>query len=180
MRYFLTIFFGLSLLTAQGQTNVSNDTIQWRESRPITWDDFKGEPMEGVGLAGEVFCMNLANFERPNAFQKTKFKVVAIFDRKISWIDKDSRTETGLIYFQVMFNIYEVHARNLRKDLATSKFGYDPTPLFQEKYSNSMTNLASEFNQFRRETKMGADVDALMIWKKRVEDELMALEEYRR
>ncbi|WP_127122463.1 hypothetical protein [Chryseotalea sanaruensis] len=180
MRYVLTIFFSFSFLTGQGQTIVSNDTLQWRESRPITWDDFKGEPMEGLGLAGEIFCMNLANFERPNAFQKTKFKVVAIFDRTKSWIDSNARTETGLIYFLVMFNIYEVHARSLRRDLATSKFGYDPTPLFQEKYNNSMTNLANEFNQFRRETKMGADVSALMTWKKRVEEELITLEEFRR
>lgn len=180
MRYILTIIFGLSFLTGQGQTTVSNDTLQWQESRPITWDDFKGEPIEGLGLVGEVFCMNLANFERPNAFQKTKFKVVAIFDRTKSWIDKDAREETVLTYFQVMFNIYEVHARSLRKDLATSKFGYDPTPLFQEKYNNSMNNLINEFNQFRRETKMGTDINALMTWKKRVEEELKALEDFRR
>ncbi len=135
--------------------------------------------MEGLGLMGEVFCMNLANFEKPNAFQKTKFKVVAIFDRTKSWIDPDAKTDVGLTYFQVMFNIYEVHARSLRKDLATSKFGYDPTPLFQEKYNNSMTNLTNEFNQFRRETKMGIDIDALMAWKTQVEEELGTLDEYK-
>ena len=180
MRYVLTIISGLFFLAAEGQTTVSNDTIQWQESRPLTWDDFKGEPMEGLGLMGEAFCMNLANFARPNAFQKAKFNVVAIFDRTKSWIDADAKSEAGLTYFQVMFNIYEVHARNLRKDLATSKFGYDPTPLFQEKYNNSMTNLINEFNQFRRETKMGADSNALMTWKIRVEEELKMLDEYKR
>jgi len=180
MRFVLTFILGLFLITANGQTPVPNDTLQWRESRPLTWDDFRGEPMAGLGLMGEVFCMNLANFERPNAFQKTKFKVVAMFDRTKSWIDPDAKSEVGLTYFQVMFNIYEVHARSLRKDLATSKFGYDPTPQFQEKYNNSMTNLSNEFNQFRRETKMGTDVDSLMDWKTKVEEELRQLDEYKR
>ena len=136
--------------------------------------------MEGVGVNGEVFCMTIANFERPNAFQKTKFKVVAIFDRTKSWINNDDKSDIGLTYFQVSFNIYEVHARNLRMDLATSKFGLDPTPLFQEKYNNSMTNLTSEFNQFRRETKMGIDVNALTNWKAKVDEELRALDEYKK
>jgi len=180
MRYILTgLFFGL-LLSVKAQTPVSNDTLQWNENRPLSWSDFKGEPMEGVGLSGEVFCMNLANYERPNAFQKTKFKVVAIFDRTKSWINTEAKSDVGLTYFQVMFNIYEVHARNLRKDLATSKFKADPNPEFQEKYNTSMTNLINEFNQFRRETKMGLDTAALATWKTKVKEELTTLEEYKK
>lgn len=179
MRYILSILLAVIFLTAEAQTTVSNDTIHWRESRPLTWDDFKGEPVEGIGLMGESFCMNAAGFSKPNAFQKTKFDVVAMFDRSKSWIDPKAKSEAGLTYFQVLFNIYEVHARSLRKDLATSKLGYDPTQKFQEKYNNSMTGLADEFNQFRRETKLGTDSDALASWKIKVEEELKMLEEYR-
>ena len=180
MRYVLT---GLLLTTVHlvfGQTNVSNDTLHWNSNRQLTWDDFRGDPLEGIGLDGEVFCMNMANFERPNIFQKAKFKVVAIFDRTKSWIDEDHKSDIALRYFQVMFNIYEVHARSLRRDLSTAKFGADPTPIFQEKYNQSMTNLATEFNLFRKETKLGRDVSELDKWKLKVDEELKALEVYER
>jgi hypothetical protein len=180
MKYLVTIFLFCALSNAKAQGNVKNDTLHWNVNKPLTWNDFKGDAIEGIGLVGEVFCMNLANFERANAFQKTKFKVVAIFDRTKSWIEKDAKVDQALLYFQVMFNIYEVHARALRKDLATSKFGYDPTNLFQEKYNNSMTNLTNEFNQYRKETKMGIDSTALVDWKIKVELELNDLKDFRK
>jgi hypothetical protein len=180
MKYILAGLLFTLLSSAKAQTPIPNDTLQWNENRPLTWSDFKGDPMEGVGLNGEVFCMNLANYERPNAFQKTKFKVVAIFDRTKSWISSGAKSDIGLTYFQVIFNIYEVHARNLRKDLATSKFKADPNPEFQEKYNTSMTNLVNEFNQFRRETKMGLDTEALATWNTKVEGELRTLDEYKK
>lgn len=180
MRYILT---GLLLTIGTlsfGQANVSNDTLQWRSNRLLTWDDFRGEPLEGVGLNGEAFCMNMANFEMAGMFQKTKFKVAAIFDRTKSWITVEHKSDVGLTYFQVMFNIYEVHARSLRRDLSTTKFGSDPTPVFQEKYNQSMTNLSNEFNQFRRETKLGRDEDSLTRWKVKVDEELKLLDEYKK
>jgi hypothetical protein len=179
MRYLLTILLGLIFLTTQAQTTISNDTIHWRESRPLTWDDFKGEAIEGIGLTGEAFCMNAAGFKKPNAFQKSAFDVVAMFDRAKSWMDPKAKSDEGLMFFQIMFNIYEVHARSLRKDLATSKFPFDPSALFQEKYNASMTNLTNEFNEFRRETKLGTDSDALKRWKIKVDEELNTLDEYK-
>lgn len=172
------VFLVNTYLTLFGQDNISNDTIHWKKDR-LSWDDFKGEAIEGIGMLGEAFCMNLANFEKPNMYQKTKFDVVAIFDRTKSWVDTNNTSEIGLIYFQVMFNIYEVHARLLKKELANTKFGMNPNSIFQEKYNASMTNLMNEFNLFRRETKMGSDVQALMSWKLKVDEELLALEKFK-
>jgi len=180
MRYLLSIIFSVCLLSVLGQTTTSNDTLNWQESRPLKLDDFKGEPIEGIGLAGEAFCMNLANFKKPNAFQKTRFTVVAIFDRSKSWIDPEAESENLLSYFQIMFNIYEIHARYLRKDLAESKFGLDPSPLFQEKYNASMSSLMNQFNQYRRETKMGSDQKKVEEWKLKIDEELNSLSEYKR
>ncbi len=40
----------LTLNTARSQTSISNDTIHWDSARPLTWEDFKGEAIEGVNL----------------------------------------------------------------------------------------------------------------------------------
>jgi len=162
----------------EAQSLSSMDTLQWRSSRPLTWEDFKGEPIDGIGLTGEVFCMNIANFERANAFQKVRFKVFPIFDRPKSWINNDMKSADALRYFQVIFNLYEVHARHLRKELSVTKFGADPNPVFQEKYNTSMALLMEEFNQFRKDTKMGVDKNALIAWETKVDGELKSLEAF--
>ena len=175
----IIILLFISSSFTYAQTLNSNDTLHWKSDSSLTWNDFKGDPIEGVGLKGEVFCMNLANFEKPNRFQKTKFSVVSIFDRTKAWITKGSKSAQTLQYFQTMFNIYEVHARKLRKDLSESVFGDNPNPLFQEKYNASMTNLTNEFNEFKKETKLGSDKIALAKWKIMVKEELQLLDAYK-
>jgi hypothetical protein len=164
---------------ANGQTGSPNDTLHWGENRKLAWSDFKGEPLEYTGFMGESFCMMTANFERPTIFSKTNFKVYAIFDRTKSWVSSNAKSDNCLLYFQIMFNLYELNARKLRKDLSETKFGADPNPLFQEKYNNSMTALTNEFNEFRKETKMGQDNDALVNWDKKVRDNLKLLENFK-
>lgn len=161
------------------QTGQINDTLHWNESRRLTWADFKGEALEYTGFAGECFCMNLANFERPNFFSKTTFTVISVFDRSKSWVSPKTKNGIGLLFFQTMFDLYELHARELRKELSGTKFGADPTAVFQEKYNTSMTALTNEYNEFRKETKLGQDSDALLRWARKVKEGLNSLNDYR-
>ena len=164
---------------ANCQTEAINDTLHWNENRELAMSDFKGETLEFTGLMGEAFCMMTANFERPTVFSKTTFKVYAIFDKKKSWVSLKEKDDNVLFYFQVMFNLYELHARELRKDLSETRFGLDPNSVFQEKYNASMTELTNDFNEFRKDTKMGLDNNALMTWNKKVHDSLKILENYK-
>lgn len=161
------------------QSNHPNDTLHWNENRKLSWHDFRGEPLDYTGFTGEAFCMNMANFERPHAFAKTAFQVTAVFDRTKSWVNPESMTDIGLLYFQVMFDLYELHARKLRKELSETKFGRDPNAVFQEKYNNSMTALTNEYNEFRKETKLGGDESAVRDWFDRTREKLTLLDAYK-
>jgi len=174
------ILTGLLLASClYGQNKVPNDTIHWSESKKISWSDFKGEPQLYTGLMGEAFCMNSGYYERPNAFTKTNFKVYAVFDRTKSWINPDAKSDYGLLYFRVMFNLYEKHARELRKELSENNPGKDVNSFFQEKYNVSMTALSDEFNEFRNDTRMGQDKGALLRWEKKVNEDLLGLDSYK-
>jgi hypothetical protein len=179
MRLYLTLACLVLINTVFGQTNVSNDTLHWNENRKLKWEDFRGEPQEYSGFIGECFCMNLANFERPNIFSKTTFTVISLFDRTKSWVSTSAKSDIGLVYFQTIFNIYELHARELRKELSATKFGTDPTKIFQDKYNASMTDLMNHYNQFRKETKMGSDTNILKLWSGEVQSSLDSLNNYR-
>jgi hypothetical protein len=179
MRITMTIAGIILAIQIFAQSNLVNDTLHWNENRKLSWNDFKGEPLDYTGFQGEAFCLNMANFERPHAFSKTIFKVTAVFDRTKSWFNPEARTDGGLLYFQVMFDLYELHARELRKELSETKFGKDPNAVFQEKYNNSMTALTNEYNEFRKETKLGKDSNALRDWHYKTQEKLILLDNYK-
>jgi len=179
MRISLTIACLILAWQTFGQTNLANDTLQWNENKKLSWNDFKGEPLDYTGFQGEAFCMNMANYERPNMFSKTTFTVTAVFDRTKSWVNPKAKTDHGLLYFQVMFDLYELHARELKKELSETNLGNDPNAIFQEKYNHSMTALTNEFNEFRKETKLGQDSNALTEWYKKTQEKLINLDNYK-
>jgi hypothetical protein len=179
MRIPILFLFLIASSFYYSQTTLSNDTLIWRSARPLAWNDFKGEIIDGIGLNGEIFCMNLANFERKNSLSKTSFTVTSVFDRNKSWTDSKLKNGQGLVYFQCVFDIYEVHARNLRKIFLETDFGKDPNQLFQKLYNESLTNLTMEFNQLRKETKMGSLIKELNRWRVKLDDELTQLDAYK-
>lgn len=170
----------MSLLSLHAQVKVSKDTLHWNVNRPLQWADFMGEPTEGGSLHGQVMCVNLAGFQRQSAHHKIQFKIVSVFDRLNSWMPKDEQTDVGLNYFQVMFNIYELHARKMRKAFADSRSAENPDAEFQTRYSNSGIERGTELNQFKKETKMGLDSTAIESWRLKIDEELKALEAFQK
>ncbi|MCF8277496.1 MAG: hypothetical protein K9J17_12250 [Flavobacteriales bacterium] len=178
MKYFLTGLLLLVLLSVKAQVKVSNDTLHWNSNRPLSWNDFKGQPEEGGTLKGQILCLNLGGFQRQSAHHQIHFNIVSVFDRMNSWMPVKDRTDAGLNYFQVMFNIYEVHARKMREAYALSRTSTNPDAEFQEKYSHSANDRSAELEQFKTETKLGMDTTALVTWRLKVDEELKALEAY--
>src|ERR1051326_3612817 len=133
---FVSIFIFVVLGVVKGfSQSKPGDTLHWKENKPLTWADFKGKPKSG--MSGEAFCTIDAKYEKPNPLKKTKFKIFAIWDRSKSWIAPASKNTDELLYYQVLFNIYEVHARQLRKEYSETKLGIDPEKTFREKYNQA-------------------------------------------
>src|SRR3990172_12889387 len=116
MKFLKEFFFCLLILSQVSLFAQLKDTLHWKSGKPLGWEDFKGKPKPG--MSGEAFCMLEAMYEKPNPLRKTKFKIAAVWDKKKSWIAPASKTADELLYYQVLFNIYEVHARKLRKELS--------------------------------------------------------------
>ena len=173
-KLFLLLFFPFAVFS---QSKNSNDTIHWRETKPLSWGDFKGKPKGGMN--GEAFCMLEANYEKPNPLKKTKFKIAAVWDKGKSWIAPASKTADELLYYQVLFSIYEVQARKLRKEFSETKFGLNPEAEFREKYNTAAENITDEENEYRDETKEGTDAAAVKKWDAKKKEELMQLEKYK-
>jgi hypothetical protein len=176
---FIFAFFTILHLSVYGQQEqFSGDTLHWNSTRLLTWDDFKGKPVQGIGFFGEALCQNAANFQKMTGFSKTKTFVHAIFDRRNSWVDPEQKSDQGLLYFQVMFNLFEAHARELRKSLKETKLGFNPTNKFEELHGISMSKLADEYALFRAETKAGSDAVSLTKWDEKIRQRIQALHDH--
>ncbi|MBI4931066.1 MAG: hypothetical protein HY841_09910 [Bacteroidetes bacterium] len=159
------------------QSKNLNDTIHWQETKPLSWEDFKGK--EKKGMSGEAFCLLQANYEKPNPLKKTKFKIAAVWDKKKSWIAPASKTADELLYYQVLFDIYEVHARKLRKEFSETKFGLNPEAEFREKYNTEAENITEETNDYRDETGEGVVMIAVKKWNDKIKEELKLLDNFK-
>jgi hypothetical protein len=179
MKYILTALSAFIILSATAQVKVSDDTLHWNANRPLQWSDFKGEPVDGGSLEGQILCINLAGFQRKSAHHTSVFNIVSVFDRKNSWMPEDKQTDLGLRYFQVMFNIYELHSRKMREAYALSKTAKDPDAEFKEKYAQSANERSYDLNMFKAKTKYGLDSTAVETWRVKVDEQLKALGDYR-
>lgn len=179
MKYFLLTLTFIAISTTSFSQALSADTLHWVDYRQLTWNDFKGEPIENIGFAGQTSMVMLANFQKISLIFPTTAKVVTVFDRKNSWTSMAGRTNNALRYYQITFNLYEVYTRKLRKEFKNTKFGLNPTKVFNEKYNAALTELTDRNKQLMIETRMGQDSLEVKKWNKIITLELKELEEYK-
>ena len=101
------------------QNGLMSNKTNWMTDSSLTWESFKGEVLDLGGFSGEFFCQILADFEKPTAFSKVKTNVNAVILTDKSWVLPAQKEEQQLLYFQVLFNIYELHARKLREEFSS-------------------------------------------------------------
>lgn len=158
--------------------SLSSDTLHWVSYKKLTWEDFKGEAIDVPGMSGQTMMVMLAGFKKMSLLFPTKAYVVTVFDRKNSWTKNEAKTRQSLKYYQVMFDLYEVYTRRLRKDFDETTFGLNPNKVFQEKYNAALTALSDRNKPYIKETKMGTDAEAIDKWEGIIHNELKELEEY--
>lgn len=175
--FFCPCFF--IFLVSFSQT-ISTDSLHWSENKKLSWADFKGKEIQSTDQTENVLMAMLANFTKGNPLKPTSASVVAAFDRKKSWAAKETQTPEELKYYQVMFDIYELHARRLRKEFSETKFGMDPDKIFYQKYRAAIAELDDHVKQYKNETESGADADALHEWEEEITKSLKELGEFKK
>lgn len=178
MKSIFTFLLSIMLFTASAQTpQLSGDTLSWSDLKPLTWKDFKGKPSNDLE-SGECLMVLLADFSKPNPLKPAQARAVAVFDRQHSHTDKAKQTAEELRYYQVMFNIYELHARKLRQEFKNTKFGLDPNKTFQEKYAKAINTLNERVREYRNDTDEGEELAEVQKWEKLILAELQALKDF--
>lgn len=149
--------------------------IPWAQERKLTWDDFLAprdpeSSFHALSSTGINFS-STAKIHRDQVM--VDFEVQCFFDPNDSWVMIDKYSPALLAHEQLHFDIAEVFARKLRRELAHLSYG--PTD-YQEKMDMVFQRVLAEMedihNRYDRETDHGLNEETQEKWAIMVEKKL--------
>jgi len=170
LHYFIILFILclLSFINADDK-----DKIQWSADYRLKWQDFQGKPdynYEGDALTSSGILYE-SSYDNEN--KKFHFNVICYFEKKKSWVKKDKNTDYLLNHEQVHFDITEVFARRLKKELGERTF---TTANVKREvsaiYNRIMKEWTAEENLYDKETKHSKIKEKQKEWNLKVANQL--------
>lgn len=154
------------------------DIIVWQEGKLLTWNDFKGKPAKRFSAASTHYNTLKTTEEKGN---KGEVVVEAIFYtnkswKKISWIN-----ESVLEHEQKHFDIVELYARKLRKQIQERKYSsYSNLKTVTDSLYDVMDKEMDAFqDKYDDETDASMNGDKQREWNKKIMDGIQALSLYK-
>ncbi|WP_347374864.1 DUF922 domain-containing protein [Aequorivita sp. Q41] len=150
----MKLLFCLILIFISASENDSEKII-WKENQKLTWEDFQGKPVRSAAF---VASTNTGisfqySYTIKNGEIKVTYSVESFFKPDGSWYIPEKVTPYILGHEQAHFDISELHARMLRKNLEGKKFS--------KKIKSEIERIYNAIEQKRRamQTKFDAETD---------------------
>lgn len=177
-----------------GEVEVEEAELLWDPTRPLRWEDFRGEPPPGANREGAQIHLALSwtaewevRFDRERGLWVARLVSIATFnamDRAKSWALPQAKTAGVLNHEQKHFDLNEVYRRLL--DLSLRKFlGMEVTGTSQgeaEGKLKALLNAAFERitgkcqeiqNRYDRETDYGRNLQKQREWDRMISEWLL-------
>lgn len=165
------VFFFLCVASSYAQ-----DTIYWDKQRPLAWEDFKGKPeVSDLESAQAATGVALAFRFRENLEDNTwehEYDVHSYFLSDLSWYKRNDINYYLLEHEQTHFNISELFARKLKKELSALIASESVGELAEQTYLKMQKEHAAFQNKYDRETKHSLNVERELEWQKQIRDSL--------
>ncbi|QED37494.1 DUF922 domain-containing protein [Antarcticibacterium arcticum] len=174
MKYSMSLLFLVSVFFVKAQEEA--DKIFWKKDG-LTWGHFEASPDETSSFhantnAGLSYSWGLKNI---NGVIELEYEVKSYFNPKGSWVRKGSQNDHLLQHEQLHFDITELHARKLKKQLAEVKvnsLGQQPREVLNRYYKIIDKERTLMQQKYDRETRHSIDKDAQARWHKYIANEL--------
>lgn len=143
------------------------DTLHWSATRRLQLSDFHAPKQPGLG--GSEFYYQIGYDVRPTVLgSRPAIDAYCLMFRNLSWVSETARTERTVTYNQVLFDLVEIYARQMKAKLIALRA--DRRFKQQAKQIEYVTNaeLGAEVNRFRSETGGGDDLPVLQRWQRQV------------
>ncbi|SIT78826.1 DUF922 domain-containing protein [Pontibacter indicus] len=158
--------------------SVSNtEQLAWSATRKLNWEDFRGIP-ESSNPHHALTAANLAVDARCKD-NKFYYEVKCVFLPGESW-SKNKKSEKLLAHEQLHFDLTEVHARLLRRQLQElgASCGNLKTNL-NSTVGNAFKAWKAEQDQFDKASRHGLDAEVQQDWDERISRRLKELDAWK-
>ena len=145
----------------------------------MTWEDFKGKPkiISNTNVAAQTYCGFSLESNRVTVFKKVKIFIKNTFDCNLSWVGQDQMSRDDLLeHEQVHFDLSQVYARHLRKNLVEKNLTVNNLTTGTNSVFKDVYNAYLERQEmFETETNYGLDREKQKLWAKKIVEELTEL-----
>ncbi len=163
-------------LSAQHATIQEAHVIHWNDKRLLTWEDFNGKASPNDSRAALTYSSLHAQFGYNE--RALEFAITCTFDKNKSW--GRVKNDYILAHEQRHFDLTEVFARKLNKELSSYKFnnrtvGDDINVIYQ----SVVNDLTSTQQTYDRETDHSRNMEQQGIWNKKIDSLLNNFSQYK-
>ncbi|MBK0404678.1 DUF922 domain-containing protein [Adhaeribacter sp. BT258] len=151
------------------------DEISWKASRRLTWEDFKGK----ANAQDPLHALTATNIDMKAKCDngELKVKIESTFAPHESW-SKNKKSERLLFHEQLHFDITEIYARRLFKELTSLKNACDNSEQLNKIATRVFDEWKKQEDIYDKETNHGLDQEKMKVWADKVNAELKSLEAY--
>ena len=178
MRFIALIF--LVLFSQSSLSQNKDEKIQWSEARPLNWEDFMAQPDESVSYSANTNSgiSYTWNYSTASGEPVLEHEVFSNFYPNRSWVKEIKEKEYLLAHEQLHFDISELHARKLRRELENYEIGRTIRLDLKRIYNRIEAERSRMQNRFDKETSHSKNREAEMRWREFIASELEKLKKY--
>ncbi len=160
------IFLCLIPLLLIGQ---EEESIEWTSNTKLTWRDFKGKPTNTRAAAITASGISYRFSTLSNGKEiKLDFKVSTYFYPKQSWYQPSLCDEVILGHEQLHFDISELFARKMRKQLQNTRFTKNVKAEVKAIYRKINKELNDFQNRYDDETNFSRNLEQQLEWNEEI------------
>ena len=153
-----------------------DNEIAWSTARPLVWSDFKGEP-DGNSVNAALTSSAISFGYNYNSHDGFTWHIQCLFDKNRSWVRV--KNDFILAHEQGHFDITEIYARKLQKQLKAYSFNKDRAQKeVSAIYKGIMQEQVDTQNRYDEETDHSRVKDKQLAWLEKIKKELDGLKEY--
>ncbi|WGF91406.1 DUF922 domain-containing protein [Aequorivita marisscotiae] len=176
MKLFLAFVFSMLLFPQH-----KPEKIFWREHQKLTWEDFRGKPIASASFVASTntgISFEYSYTIKNNAVNVT-YTIASFFTPESSWFIPEKVNKYILQHEQAHFDISELHARMLRKNLEGKKFSKKIKSEIESIYRQVEQKRRAMQTKFDAETDHSRNADKEAFWQKYIAQQLAAYESWK-
>lgn len=173
----LLVFIFSFLLFPQSDS----EKMLWNENKKLTWEDFRGKPIPSASFVASTNTgINFQySYSLKNDEVSVEYSVASFFYPEKSWFQPGKVTQHILNHEQGHFDISELHARILRKNLDGKNFSKKIKSEIEAIYRQVEQKRRAMQVKFDAETDHSRNENKEILWEKDIAKQLQQYESWK-